>query len=185
MILNKLKISLDIDDTIAGFSISYKKRFKTKPKYDWCISRNVNNILINEKDFWLNLPVIRKPNFNPILYCTSRISNKRWTKQYLENNDFPKAPVFQVPGYNSPKSKVLKGRCSVHIEDSPNQWKSLNLAGIPCLLIDSPNNKDYGPMLKIYSLDYEEIEDAYNLALEMDIFKDFKLYYEQGINKSN
>ena len=51
--------------------------------------------------------------------------------------------------------------------------------------MDNPANIYLGPMLRIHSLDYAEIEDAYNLALEMDIFKDFKLYYEQGINKSN
>ena len=61
----------------------------------------------------------------------------------------------------------------------------MNLAGVPCLLMDNPANIYLGPMLRIHSLDYAEIEDAYNLALEMDIFKDFKLYYEQGINRSN
>ena len=87
------------------------------------------------------------------------------------------SPLYQVPGYHIPKSRYIKGRIDVFIEDSPHQWKALNLAGIPCLLIDSPNNKEYGPILKIYSLDYEEIEDAYFLAKETGIFNDFSKYF--------
>jgi hypothetical protein len=175
---NRLKIGCDLDDTIFGFSKGYLNRFKKWPKYDWAITRNVTNILINERDFWINLPVIRRPNFEPKLYCSSRVNKKCWTKKAIEINDLPNSPLYQVPGYNIPKSKYIKGRIDVFIEDSPHQWKALNLAGIPCLLIDSPNNKELGPILKIYSLDYDEIEDAFNLASEMDIFKKFNLYYD-------
>ena len=175
---NRLKIGCDLDDTIFGFSKGYLNRFKKWPKYDWAITRNVTNILINERDFWINLPVIRRPNFEPKLYCSSRVNKKCWTKKAIEINDLPNSPLYQVPGYHIPKSKYIKGRIDVFIEDSPHQWKALNLAGIPCLLIDSPNNKELGPILKIYSLDYDEIEDAFNLASEMDIFKKFNLYYD-------
>ena len=174
----RLEIGCDLDDTIFGFSKGYLNRFKKWPKYDWAITRNVTNILINERDFWVNLPVIRRPNFEPKLYCSSRVNKKSWTKKALEINDLPNSPLYQVPGYNIPKSKYIKGRVDVFIEDSPHQWKALNNAGIPCLLIDSPNNKELGPILKIYSLDYDEIEDAFNLASEMDIFKKFNLYYD-------
>lgn len=175
---DRLEIGCDLDDTIFGFSKGYLNRFKKWPKYDWAITRNVTNILINERDFWINLPVIRRPNFEPKLYCSSRVNKKCWTKKAIEINDLPNSPLYQVPGYHIPKSKYIKGRIDVFIEDSPHQWKALNLAGIPCLLIDSPNNKELGPILKIYSLDYDEIEDAFNLASEMDIFKKFNLYYD-------
>lgn len=169
----KLRISLDIDGTIADFDSAYLKRFKKWPNYDWAITRNVNNILIHEREFWLGLPVLRRPNFVPKIYCTSRISSKRWTRKYLEDNQFPKAPVFQVPGYNSSKEKVLKGRCDVHIEDSINQFMRLNKSGIPCLLIDNDNNRFLGPILRIYSLDENEITDTYWLAKESGVFEDF------------
>ena len=175
--IKHLEIGCDLDDTIFGFSKGYLNRFKKWPKYDWAITRNVTHILSKERDFWIGLPVIRRPNFVPKLYCSSRVNKKCWSKRALEINDLPNSPLYQVPGYNIPKSKYIKGRIDVFIEDSPHQWKSLNSAGIPCLLIDSPNNKEYGPFLKIYTLDYDEIEDAYNLALEMNIFKEFKLYY--------
>ena len=175
---NKLRIGCDLDDTIFSFSEGYLKRFKKWPKYDWAITRNVVHILSKERDFWINLPILHRPNFEPKLYCSSRVNCKSWTKKALEINDLPNSPLYQVPGYNIPKSKYIKGRIDVFIEDSPHQWKALNTAGIPCLLIDSPNNKTYGPVLKVYSLDYDEIEDVYNLALETNIFKEFKLYYD-------
>jgi hypothetical protein len=172
----KLRVGFDLDDTIFGFTEGYIKRFKKLPKYDWAITRNVTNILIHERDFWVNLPVIRRPNFEPKLYCSSRVSKKAWSKKAIEINDLPNSPLYQVPGYHIPKSKYIKGRVDVFIEDSPHQWKALNLAGIPCLLIESRNNKELDPVLKIYSLDYNEIEDAYYLARECGIFDNFNLF---------
>ena len=174
--IKRLNIGCDLDDTIFGFSQGYLKRFKHFPRYDWAITRNVTNILIHERDFWVNLPVIRRPNFEPKLYCSSRVNRKAWTKKALEINDLPNSPLYQVPGYHIPKSRYIKGRVDVFIEDSPHQWKALNMAGIPCLLIDGNNNQEYGPVLKIYSLDYNEIEDAYYLGKESGIFDDFSKF---------
>lgn len=175
--IKHLEIGCDLDDTIFGFSEGYLNRFKKWPKYDWAITRNVTHILSKERDFWIGLPVIRRPNFIPKLYCSSRVNKKRWSKRAIEINDLPNSPLYQVPGYNIPKSKYIKGRVDVFIEDSPHQWKALNNAGIPCLLIDSPNNKEYGPLLKIYSLDEDEITDTFWLATEMKIFRDFNKYF--------
>ena len=168
-----LRIGLDIDNCIANFDAGYLSRFKKWPNHDWAISRNVEHILIKEREFWLGLPVLRKPDFTPRLYCSSRVNCKAWTKRAIEVNDLPNSPLYQVPGYHIPKSKYIKGRVDVFIEDSPHQWKSLNLAGIPCLLIDGKNNQEYGPILKIYSLNYNEIEDAYYLGKESGIFENF------------
>jgi hypothetical protein len=44
---------------------------------------------------------------------------------------------------------------------------------VPCLLIDSEANREWGPIGRIYSLDKEEIEDAYNLFLTT-IYPNFK-----------
>lgn len=176
--MTKLRIGCDLDDTIFGFSEGYLNRFKKWPKYDWAITRNVTHILSKERDFWVGLPVIRRPNFVPELYCSSRVNKKCWTKKAIEINDLPNSPLYQVPGYNILKSKYIKGRVDVFIEDSPHQWKALNSAGIPCLLIDSPNNKEYGPLLKIYTLDYEEIIDVYNLGIGFEVFKNFNKYFE-------
>ena len=161
-----LRIGLDIDGTIADFDSAYLNRFKKWPKYNWAISRNVEHILIKERDFWLNLPILRMPNFIPRLYCSSRVNNKRWTKKYLKDNGFPDAFLYQIPGYKLSKYEVLKGRVDVFIEDSLKNFIDLNSKGIPCLLIDSPSNQDWGPIGRIYNLNYDEIEQAYYIFNE-------------------
>lgn len=175
--MKKLQIGSDLDDTIFDFSKGYINRFKKFPNCDWAITRNVTHILSKERDFWINLPLKRRPNFDVTLYCSSRVNRKAWTKKSLEINDLPKAPLYQIPGYNISKARYIKGRIDVFIEDSPFQWKTLNQAGVPCLLMDAPYNQHLGPMLRIHSLDYDEIEEVYYLAEEMDVFKEFNLYY--------
>ena len=167
-----LSVGLDIDNTIADFNFGYLKRFGKWPKYDWCITRNVKNILMYEKDFWLNLPVIRTPDFTPKLFCSARINNKRWTKKYLTNLGLD-SPLYQVPGYNLSKARVLRGKIDVFIEDSLKNFIDLNLKGIPCLLIDEPHNKEWGPIGRIYSLKESEIEDCYSLFMGT-VFYNFK-----------
>lgn len=167
-----IRIGLDIDGTLADFAGAYLRRFKHWPNKDWAITRNVEHILIKEREFWLSLTPLRFPNFVPKLYCSARVNNKRWTKKYLKDKGFPNAPLYQIPGYKLSKVKTLKGRVDVYIEDSIKNFIDLNLNGIPCLLIDTPENQEWGPLLRIYSLNYEEIEDAYNFGQEL--FKNFK-----------
>ena len=162
----EIRIGLDVDGTLADFEYGYLKRFKKWPKKDWAIARNVQNILIKERDFWLNLPVLRIPEFTPRLYCSARVNNKRWTKKYLKDKGFPNAPLYQIPGYNLSKARILKGRIDVYVEDSLKNFIDLNSKGIPCLLIDSPSNQEWGPIGRIYSLAYDEIEYSYNLFKE-------------------
>lgn len=168
----KLRIGLDIDDTIADFSSGYIQRFGNWPKQDWCITRNVQNILIHERDFWLNLPVIRKPDFTPRLFCSARVNSRRWTKTYLTNLGLT-SPLYQVPGYHLSKAKTLKGRVDVFIDDSLKNFIDLNLQGVPCLLMDSSNNKSWGPIGRIYSLKEQEIEECYHLFIDT-VFPQFK-----------
>ena len=167
-----LRIGLDIDNTLAGFDEAYITRFKRWPNKDWAITRNVEHILIKERNFWLDLPVLRRPDFTPKLYCSARVNNKRWTKKYLKDNDFPNAPLFQVPGYKLSKARVLKGRVDVFIEDSIKNFKDLNSKGIPWLLIDTPRNQEWGPIGRIYNLDYNHIKETYYLFMET-IFPNF------------
>ena len=168
-----INIGTDLDGVIFAFETGYLNRFKKFPNHDWAITRNVNNILINERDFWLNLPVIRRPNFIPKLYCSARVNKKAWTKKALEINGLPNSPLFQVPGYHLSKAKYIKGRVDVFIEDSLKNFIDLNLNGIPCLLMDAPSNQEWGPIGRIYSLEYNEIEDTYHLFKDT-VFDNFK-----------
>lgn len=168
----ELRIGLDIDNTLADFDSAYLARFKKWPNYDWAITRNVEHILTKEREFWLQLPVIHRPDFIPRLYCSARVNKKCWTKKYLKDNNFPNAPLYQVPGYKLSKAKVLKGRIDVFIEDSVKNFIDLNSHGIPCLLIDSPNNQEWGPIGRIYGLKYKHIKETYYLFMET-IFPNF------------
>ena len=79
---------------------------------------------------------------------------------------------------NGNKARYIKGRVDLFIDDSPHNFIQMNKCGVPTLLMDTPYNQDLGPMLRVYSLDYAEIEDAYYLALETGIFEDFKMFYD-------
>lgn len=167
----KLKVGLDIDDTICDFIGPYLQRFDI-PRHDSEITKNVSRILIHDKKFWMSLPVINTPNFTPTLYCTKRIHPKEWSKQYLQKNNIPLAPIYQVYCQNSPKSAKIKGRVDVFIDDSISNFIELNRSGIPCLLIDSVRNESWGPIGRVYSLDREEIEDCYHLFMST-VFPNF------------
>ena len=158
----KLKIGLDIDQVIADFNGGYVNRFGIRPEKDWVITRNVNHTLKYDKTFWLTLPVLRLPNFEPKLFCSARVNNPRWTKQYLKRNGL-NSRLYQVNGYYASKVDVLKHRkIDVFIDDAPHHFKALNENGIPCLLMDTPENRDIDTPLRIYSLDYKEIKRVYN-----------------------
>lgn len=173
---DRLRIGTDCDGCIDDFWNPYIERFG-QPKSDTEITKNVHRKLINDKNFWINLPVIHKPNFDVILYCTKRTSSKTYLKQWLEINNFPIAPIYQVLYQKDNKARYIKGRVDVFVDDSIDNFISMNLAGVPCLLMDNPSNEHLGPMLRIHSLQYEEIEDVYYLAQELNIFKEFKMYY--------
>lgn len=168
-----MKISCDLDGVLCEFIEPYISRFGI-PSNDRDITKNVNNILIKDKDFWMNLPVINELTWIPRQYTTARIIPKSWIKEYLIKEHFPKAPIYQIKGYGFSKfSRVRMGGCDVHIDDSISVFKDLNRKGQPCLLLDHPSNQEWGPIGRIYSLDLEEIEETYHLFKET-LFPHFK-----------
>lgn len=175
-----LNISMDIDGCLCDFYAPYLEKFG-KPKTDSEITRNVRNILIKDKEFWLNLPVINELNFVPKQYTTARVIPKQWIKDYLSKELFPKAPIYQIHGYSLSKyAKVKMGGCDVHVDDSLSVFMDLNKRGVPCLLLDSPSNQNWEePIGRIYSLDKEEIEDAYYL-FKKTIFPYFKSFINES-----
>jgi hypothetical protein len=167
-----INISLDLDDTILSFYEHYVNTFGS-PKNDFEITKHVRGVLLKDKEFWLSQPVIRTPNFTPTQYTTSRIIPKTWIKSTLKINNLPNAPVYQVMGISLSKYKMLKGRVNVHVDDSIRVFKDLNSKGMPCLLMDSPYNQEWGPIGRVYSLDKDEIEYTYNLFLNT-VFSNIK-----------
>lgn len=167
------RVSLDLDGTIVDFYNHYEKKFGP-PKTDFEITKNVMGPLRKDKEFWLTQPLINVPNFTPTCYCTARVISKEWIKEQLRINLLPTAPVYQVHGVRLSKAPQLRrSGCEVHIDDSLSVFKDLNSKGIPCLLLNSDTNQDWGPIGRIYSLDKEEIESVYYLFKET-VFPNFK-----------
>lgn len=159
-----IRIGLDIDNCLVDFDKGYLNRFGKFPEKDWCITRNVNNILIKEKAFWLGLPIKNIPNFIPKCYCSVRVSPQKWTKLYLQRNGFPNAPLYQIKGgWGTSKYDKLKNKVDVFIDDSIWNFEDLNSKGIPCLLITTDANKSYDTKLRINSLSAQEIYDIYEV----------------------
>lgn len=165
-----LRVGLDIDDVLAEFMETYLERFGS-PKNDNEITWNVFNVLRKDKYFWENLPIINRINFVPELYCTKRVNNKQYTKNWLKNNGFPNRPVYQMYYQHGNKADMIKGKVDVFVDDSVSNFIKMNLSGVPCLLLDKEYNQDWGPVGRIYYLDYEHIEESYELLMEIDFKK--------------
>lgn len=161
----KLRIALDIDDTISSFINSYKEYFPgEKNMKDEVITKNVYK-LRNNKKFWTELEVIDRPNFEPHIYATKRINPKSYTREWLIKNGFPNKPIYQTLTQGGNKADIIKGRCDVLIDDSPSNVYKCIKSGVPALLIDRPHNQYAGPLYRIYSLDIDEIMFGYKLLM--------------------
>lgn len=164
---NRLRIALDLDDTVFGFFEAYQQRFPgEKNMIGHVITKNVNS-LRKDKYFWENLPLLERPNFEPHIYATKRINSKTYTRNCLAKYGLPIKPIYQMYYQHGNKADMIKGRCDVLIDDSIDNVMKAIKSGLPALLIDRPHNQNGDPVFRIYSLDIEEITEAYNLELEM------------------
>lgn len=168
-----MRIGLDLDGTVDDFWNPYVERFG-HPKKDSEITKNVQRVLSKDREFWLSLPVLRYIDFIPELYCTKRVNPKPWTRKWLMDNGFPNRPIYQMYYQHGNKATMIKGRVDVFVDDSISNFIKLNLSGVPCLLIDQPDNQEWGPIGRIYTLTKQEIEDAYRLFIDTGMFDNFK-----------
>jgi 5'(3')-deoxyribonucleotidase len=156
----KIKIGLDIDDTLLDFVGEYLKIFKSFDN-DHTITKNVNKLRLNKK-FWENLPKLRSIDFEPTLYCTKRINPKSYTRNSLIKNGFPIKPIYQMYHQQGNKAVMIKGKVDVFIDDSISNFKMMNNSGVMCLLITTKHNKNFKTNLRIDNLQYETILNKYN-----------------------
>lgn len=156
-----LKIGLDVDDVLADFMGAYYRYFDCarhpERMKDHVITRNVQRILRYDREFWTQLPVINKPNFEPTLYCTKRVNPKAWTRLWLELNGFPIKPIYQIYTQCGNKADRIKGRVDLFIDDSVRNVQQMNEAGLPTLLF----RKHLEGFTSVYSLQLDEIVKAY------------------------
>lgn len=164
-----MRIGLDIDDCLADFWGAYCEYFDTanNPKMlqDHIITRNVQQILSKDKDFWLNLEVINMPDFVPELYCTKRVNNKAWTREWLRRNGFPDRPIYQMYYQHGNKADMIKGRVDVFVDDSLTNVLKCQKSGLPALVYHTERTAEL-PMYKVFSITRNEIEEAYRILQE-------------------
>lgn len=161
-----LRVALDLDDTVFDFWKAYMELFpKEEDLVGWEITKNVASLRKN-KEFWENLPMLERPNFEPHIYATKRINSKVYTKNCLIKNKLPIKPIYQMYYQHGNKADMIKGKCDVLIDDSVSNVMKAIGSGLPALIIDRPHNQTEDPLFRIYSLDIEEIHYAYKLELE-------------------
>lgn len=143
---NKPIIALDIDDVCLDFIGAFERKTGKKLNPYWNGTYDMKDLLgelSSDKEFWTTLPTLHKPAFEVDLYITSRSINPEWTKENLERNGFPCAPVYSVP-WNTSKVDLLKEHgVTILIDDKYQNFKEATEAGVFCYLMDSPANRHY------------------------------------------
>jgi len=161
--LKKLRIACDLDDCIFSWKKSHEQYFHcdiSKMK-DQDITEQVNSMRLNKK-FWSNLPLLERPDFEPYIYATKRVSLKSYTRANLQKYNLPVKPIYQVYTQEDNKARIIKGRCDVLIDDSWFNVQQCLSAGVPALLITRPHNKHIKTEYRVNHLKYKEIESKYN-----------------------
>lgn len=141
------KIVLDIDEVVCGWSDGYRAYtgHPLDPSYwdgAYGITDNLNE-LAKDEQFWLTLPCIRKPDFVPHAYVSSRSIPVEWTQKWIELNGLPCRPVYHVP-WNTSKVKVLKDiGAEYFIDDRFDNFLEAETNGITSFLMDATHNQHY------------------------------------------
>ena len=144
--INKPIVGCDLDDVIFDFTGSYEKRFNTKLSNYWNgdynMSKNLEQ-LKDEKEFWVNMPVKNRPSFEVDYYITARSIPVEWTKEAIQKNNLPKAPVYSLP-WNVSKIDTLKELgVDIMIDDKYSTFKECKENEIFCYLMNSDTNQHY------------------------------------------
>ena len=141
--VNQPRISLDVDDCCADFLGYFQQYFDTTLNPYWKGSYKMEemiNKIKDDKDFWLNIPVLHRPPVEVDLYVSSRSIPVEWTMEWLQKNGFPCAPVVHVP-WNESKIEVLKEyKIDVHCDDKVQNYRDCIREGIFCYLVTAPHN---------------------------------------------
>lgn len=143
---NDKRIALDLDGVIFDFNSAYEDRFKIKMNPYWQATYEMGDHLKEleqDKDFWVNLPLLHKPEFEVTAYITSRNVPKEWIEESIQKNGLPCAPVYTVP-WNESKLPLLKELNITHLfDDKYENFKEADSNGVVAYLMDSTSNRYY------------------------------------------
>jgi hypothetical protein len=150
--LNHKRIGLDIDNVICDWTKGWGEKYGCTPRPDaWSFSYG-NKIRFEGTpkeeldELYRNLPRQIDPNelpFEPHCYITARSIDESLTKEWIERNGFPCAPVHTVPFGASKVEAAKAAGIEWMIDDSFHNFVELNNAGIVCFLYDAPHNRRY------------------------------------------
>lgn len=144
--INRPIVALDVDDVCLDFIGGFEKKTGIKLNDYWNATYQMKdklNELSTDKEFWTTLETKHMPSFEPDLYITSRSIPVEWTKENLERNGFPCAPVYCVPWNESKIDLMKEHNVSILIDDKFANYKDATDNGIFCYLMDAGHNKYY------------------------------------------
>lgn len=147
--LKPLRIGLDIDEVLCDFVSEWVIVHGQSIPTSWRFDRDIKSkfeLMKNNKDFWLNLPVKTSPDdihFEPACYITSRPIPVEWTEEWLDNNGFPAMPVYSCGNGESKVEYAKQEKLDIFVDDRYENFVELNQNGICCYLFDAPHNQRY------------------------------------------
>lgn len=158
----KLRIAIDLDDTVFNWTDAHEAHFKChlSDLTDSQITQQVNTLRLN-KQFWSNLDILERPDFEYHIIATKRVSPKTYTRACLRKHGLPVKPIYQIYEQADNKGRIIKGRCDVLIDDSWFNVCQCLSVGVPALLITRPHNAHIKTPYRVDSLKYCEIESKY------------------------
>lgn len=146
---NKIKIGYDIDSVLADFSQHFHSYLNIvgKETYFWNDPVILNNFYKIESDinFWSTMPILNDPKniyYEPCAYITSRQINLQVTKDWLDKNHFPSAPVYNTKDHSKLDLCKQLG-IDFFVDDSYDNFCDLNNGGVKCFLYTQPYNLKY------------------------------------------
>lgn len=158
----RIRIAADLDQTVFDWISAHEKRFgcSLSTMKDEAITEQVNT-LKNDREFWVGLELLEKPDFVPELYCTKRVNKKSFTKVSLKKHGLPDRPICQISSQKANKASYIRKKCDVLIDDSWFNVKQCLDAGFPALLITREHNKHIKTPYRVNHLKYQEIAKKY------------------------
>jgi len=139
------KIVLDVDEVVCDWQGGYRKFTGEKLEANyWDSSYNTTdklNELASNKEFWMGLECIRKPDFIPHAYVSSRGIPVEWTKEWLESKGLPCREVIHVPWGSSKVEALKKLGAEIFIDDRFENFREVQNAGITSFLMDASHNR--------------------------------------------
>ena len=137
-------VALDLDNVVFDFNTAYENKFGVKMNPYWKANYQMGDHLKEleqDKDFWVNIPVLNVPQFEVDYYITARNIPVEWIQESLQKNNLP--CVHVVP-WDQSKLKLLKDlKVDIFIDDKYENYKEATDAGIFCYLMDAPHNRYY------------------------------------------